>query len=118
MPTHTEISPIHLSELGEFEEAMEEYRTALQLNPRLVEARNGMAALMYKQGDVRGAIKELRVLLEFTPDNALVHLNMGTFLYSVGDLQAALDHYRKAATLAAGNPHALNWISYLEEQLR
>jgi len=77
-----------------------------------------MAALMYKQGDVRGAIKELQVLLELTPDNVLVHLNMGTFLYSAGDLQGAHYYYCRAATLNPGNPHALKCVSYVEERLR
>jgi Flp pilus assembly protein TadD len=74
--------------------------------------------LMYRQGNVQGAIRELEALAELTPNDLGVHLNMGAMLASAGEPQRALEHFRKAAILDPGNPHALNGMSQARKMLR
>lgn len=77
------------SNTGDADNAIEEYRTALQLNPNNIEAHLKMGFLLY---NVKGMFKEgmahLSEAIRLDPDNPRVHHDLGM----------ALLHQRKLET--------------------
>jgi len=59
------------------DEAMEEYRKALQRDPLLVDARNNLAVAYARQGRMAEAAAELQKVLAADPDNARARTNLG-----------------------------------------
>ena len=58
-----------LEEKGSSEEAIKEYRKALELNPKLVSARYNLALLLAKTGQNQEAARELQKFLKTAPDD-------------------------------------------------
>ena len=85
-----------LTEEGQYEEAIAEFRTALQLMPAMVGAQIGLGAALQGKGDLDGAISQYRLLLAQHPNDAGVHMNLGTVLQKQGNLDEAIAEYRIA----------------------
>jgi tetratricopeptide (TPR) repeat protein len=85
-----------LSRAGRQQEALEEYRRALAINPRSAEAHAGRGATLALLGrDVEGA-KELESALTLDPGYATAHLNLASLQASLGQNTQALAHYQMA----------------------
>ena len=68
------------TEAGETREAMAIYRALLAREPRHIRARNNLALLLEKSGDVDGALSELGKALGFDADNVSVLCNRAAIL--------------------------------------
>src|SRR5688500_3037766 len=68
------------SDAGEAREAIAIYRALLAREPRHVRARNNLALLLEKSGDVDGALSELGKALGFDADNVSVLCNRAAIL--------------------------------------
>jgi len=91
---------------GDADNAIEEYRTALQLNPNNVEAHLKMGFLLY---NVKGMFKEgmahLSEAIRLDPDNPRVHHDLGMALLHQRKLDQAITHLSEALRRM---PHGLS----------
>ena len=85
-----------LRDKGQWDEAMAEYRKALQIKPDNAEAHNNLGNALYDKGQLDEAITEYRKALQIKPDYAEAHNNLGNALSEKGQLDEAMTEYRKA----------------------
>ena len=87
-----------------FDEAVLQWRKALELNPDDSKAHFNLGYSMFERGELDKAIEEYRRACELDPEDAVVHANLALALAQTGKLGEAIDHYRKALALNPGNP--------------
>ncbi len=80
-----------LLERGQTRSAIDELRTALQLDPGATDARYELARSLRESNDLAGAEAELKELLRQNPDFPDAHALLGTVLLEQGDNQAAIE---------------------------
>jgi Flp pilus assembly protein TadD len=87
-----------------FDEAVPQWRKALELNPEDSKAHFNLGYSMFERGELEKAIEEYRRACELDPEDAVVHANLALALAQTGKLDEAVDHYAKALGLNPGNP--------------
>jgi tetratricopeptide (TPR) repeat protein len=100
---------------GKLEEAITEYRKAIQVNPNNGTNYHSLGIALYEQGKLEEAITEYRKAIQLGPisntgslngyDNsgvAITHYSLGIALYKQGKLEEAIAEYRKAIQI---NPY-------------
>ncbi len=70
----------HLSKKGQHEEAITEFRAALDIDPQYYEAENNLALELQALGKTEEAEKTLRHLMESAPEHILAFTNLATLL--------------------------------------
>lgn len=95
-----------------YAEAMQSYRRALEIDPRHVNARNGLAAAYAGQGDVGAAIALWQALIAEqgdspNADSAYLLANLGYAYFLSGEHARAVPMLEKACVLDPLNP--LDW---------
>jgi tetratricopeptide (TPR) repeat protein len=89
---------------GEAAAAEQEYKTALERDPRFIPAYVNLADLYRSQGRDREGEEKLRRALEIAPDAAEVHHSLGLLLVRTGRHQEALSALSRAVELAPQDP--------------
>lgn len=79
---------------GKLDEAMEEYRRALESNPRYEEALNNLGHALARKRRHAEAITYYEAALRVRPDHVEVHNNLGNALSELGRLEEAIAHYQ------------------------
>ncbi|MDQ2843798.1 MAG: tetratricopeptide repeat protein [Acidobacteriota bacterium] len=79
---------------GKLDEALQNYRAALQIEPANATARNSLAAVLMLQDRLPEAIEQLRATLTADPDYLNARYNLARALAAGGDLEAAALEYR------------------------
>ena len=87
---------LFLAGQGRRDEAIAQYREALEINPDYVQAHGNLGAALAQQGRVDEAIAEYRELLKISPRDAEAYCNLGLALASAGRLDEAAAEYREA----------------------
>ena len=97
------ISPLARCNLGialydknQPDEAITEYRKAIELNPDYTEAHYNLGFALYARRQPDEAIAEYRKALQIQPNLALVHNNLGVALQNKGQWDEAIAEYRQA----------------------
>ena len=67
-------------EKGEFKNARLEFKNAIQIDPKYVDAYEKLGETNLKIGDARGAFSAYSAVAELEPDNTAVQLKIATFL--------------------------------------
>jgi protein O-mannosyl-transferase len=93
---------------GKFDEAMNQLRTAVALDPRNPEAENDLGDALLQKGRVDEAIDHLRKSLKLNPDNLAAQSNLGEAFFQKGLVDDAIAQYRKALKIDAGNIEVLS----------
>jgi tetratricopeptide (TPR) repeat protein len=83
-------------ERGDLRQAESCYREALQLEPDLAEAHNGLGIALAQQGDLAGAEASFRQVVRLIPSAAQAHSNLGNVLKDQGRLAEAEACHREA----------------------
>jgi tetratricopeptide (TPR) repeat protein len=88
-------------------EAITEYRKAIELDPLYANPHNGLGLTLSDQGATEKAIAEYRKAIELDPLYANPHNNLGNVLSAQGKTEEAITEYRKAIELDPlyANPH-------------
>jgi protein O-mannosyl-transferase len=81
---------------GKNDEAMAEYRTALEITPGNAMAHNRLGLALETRGQADEAISHFRRALEIRPDYAEAYNNIGIVLANRGEGENAIAHFRKA----------------------
>jgi Flp pilus assembly protein TadD len=81
------------------EQAVDCYRRAIEANPELAIAWNGLAMALSQLGDLDGAIEAGRRLVELEPDDPLSHTSLSMFYQRKGMIPEAEDEKAIATRL-------------------
>ncbi|HET6277972.1 MAG TPA: tetratricopeptide repeat protein, partial [Candidatus Polarisedimenticolia bacterium] len=87
---------------GRVEEAREEYRRAIALNPRRLDPHNALAALAAQEGRWEAAVEHYLDLLEAAPDFVEARRNLGQAYLALGRREEARREWETAIHLAPG----------------
>ncbi len=81
---------------GSLEEAISEYRRAIEINPNSAWSHHNLAEVLVKQGALEEAVSEYRRAIEINPSFYGFYKSLGKALSQQGNTQAAEDAYRRA----------------------
>lgn len=102
-----------LSQTGEFEKAVDEYKKVLEIEPQDVDAMSNLGVAYYNLGQLDDAIGQYSKAIELAPDDADIHSNLAAAYvqqYQVSgtpdQLERALEEYQKAVKLKPDLPEA------------
>jgi tetratricopeptide (TPR) repeat protein len=85
---------------GRLDEAAAGYRAALEADPKLAIAWNGLAMVLDRQDDLDGAIEAAKQLVALEPGEALGHTSLSIFYQRKGMIAEAEDEKAIATRLA------------------
>jgi tetratricopeptide (TPR) repeat protein len=84
---------------GQINEAMEQYREVLRLDPNQEHANLDLGVALAMTGQLEEATNCFARALRNRPDWSGTHLNLGLALFELGDFSGALTHYAEAVRL-------------------
>jgi len=93
---------------GKYDEALQAYDNALQLDPRLADAWYDKGVVLNKQGKYDQAIAAYDEAIELNPEFAYAWCNKGDSLQKEGNYEDAIKAYDKAIELDPSDAYPLN----------
>ena len=84
-----------LARRGQLEDAILQYREALELTPDYPDARNNLGNALVKQGKLSSGIAQYAEALRLDPRNIKAHFNIAIAFTILGNDQEAIRHYRE-----------------------
>jgi Flp pilus assembly protein TadD len=87
----------YLSELGRFDEAIEQSNKFLKLKPKSAEAHNNLGNIFLRTGKTDQAIEQFRLAVKYEPSLAQGFFNLASALKKQGKPQDAVEYYKQAA---------------------
>ena len=99
---------------GMYDEAIIEYRKAIELNPNYTETHDNLGMAYGKKGMYDEAIIEYKKAIEINPDDNKAYNNLGVAYERKGMLDEAIDEYKKAIELNPNDaePHGNLGMAY------
>jgi tetratricopeptide (TPR) repeat protein len=97
-----------LRERGQYREAVNHFRRAVELKPDFIWAWVNMANIYTLGQDYRSAIPTFQRVLELDPNLAVAHNNLGCAYYNMGEVDSARAHYATALKLNSSYGEAWN----------
>ena len=94
----------YLTAMDRLEEALEEMKRALQLEPTSLVMNSFMGATLYFAGRYDEAIEQCRRTIEMDPNFAVAHWHVGLASEQKGMLDDAIAEFQVAITLSGGSP--------------
>jgi TolB-like protein/serine/threonine protein kinase/Tfp pilus assembly protein PilF len=94
----------YLTATGRFEEAVQEMKKALELEPTSLVMNTFMGATLYYAGRYDEAIDQCRRTIEMDPNFAVAHWHLGLAYEQKQVLDAATEEFKKAISLSGGSP--------------
>ncbi len=101
------------SSLGQFENAITEYKMAIWLDNLNIPAYRHLCKAYEDLGDYDNAIEVYKKLIQIMPNMPEFHSNLANILYIKGDVDGAVSHFQTAVTL---NP-SKEWTSVVNQTL-
>jgi predicted O-linked N-acetylglucosamine transferase (SPINDLY family) len=92
-----------LSDKGQLEESIAEYRQAIRLKPNYVEAHSNLGLALKKMNRLDEAVEAFRRAIGVNFNSSEAHNNLGNALKNKGRLDEAIAAYRQAVALNPGN---------------
>ena len=94
----------YLTATGRLEEALQEMRKALELEPASLVMNTFMGATLYYAGRYDEAIDQCRRTIQMDPNFAVAHWHLGLAYEQKQVLDAATEEFKKAISLSGGSP--------------
>jgi len=88
-----------LAAQGKTDEAIEQYRLAIQAQPDLAEAHFNLGNALYRTGKLDDAISEFQLAIQFKPAMAAAHFNLGAIYLAEGKRDLAITEFNEALRL-------------------
>ena len=101
-----------LADLGRKEEAIEQYRISVGINPDYDKPHLTLALALIDRGDLTGAIRELREVVRLRPRSPEHRNDLAVILTRNGQLDAAIAEYKEALRLDPYSELTLNNLGY------
>jgi tetratricopeptide (TPR) repeat protein len=101
-----------LEEKNKVQDAIDQYREAVRLDPRNAKAHYDLGTIIGKQGNYDEAISHLKIAAEIDSNNPLVHNNLGLALSFSGNYELAIDHFKEALRINPNYAGAKKNLSY------
>ncbi|MGH8369740.1 MAG: tetratricopeptide repeat protein, partial [Gammaproteobacteria bacterium] len=98
---HAILAQLH-AEHWEWQQAAQEFRIALRLDPNDATAHQWHAMYLWVTGDMQAALKEMRTAYELDPLSPIINIDLGAALQYAGDTDAAIAQFHTALGLAPG----------------
>ncbi len=89
---------------GRLEEAIQEMKKALELEPASLIMNTFMGATLYYAGRYDEAIDQCRRTIEMDPNFAVAHWHLGLAYEQQQNFDAAIEEFKKATSLSEGSP--------------
>lgn len=112
LPLYLVLGDIYKS-IGKINDAINEYRMMLWIDPGNINACKALCTLYEEQGDYDNAVTIYQKLIEMYPNEPVYYSNMANILYLKGKFDSAIAAYQTAITL---NPNK-NWTSVIAQTL-
>lgn len=90
--------------LGLYEEAIENYEKAIELNPDDASAYYNLGIALYQLGLHKEAIKNYKKAIELNPDNGDYYFNLGFAQRELGLNEEEIENFKKAIKLNPNKP--------------
>ena len=97
---------------GELDRAISEYKKAIELDPRYLEARMNLGIAHANKGMVDEAISELKRALTHSPNFVEAHINLGVIYGNNGKLDEAVSEFKHAIAIEPNHATAHNNIAF------
>src|SRR5947207_9471091 len=94
----------YLTAMGRLEEAVDDMKKALELEPASLVMNTFMGATLYYAGRYDEAIDQCRRTIQMDPNFAVAHWHLGLAYEQKQVLDAATEEFTKAISLSAGSP--------------
>src|SRR5438093_2780756 len=94
----------YLTAAGRLEEAVQEMKKALELEPASLVMNTFMGATLYYAGRYEEAIDQCRRTIQMDPNFAVAHWHLGLAYEQKQVLDAATEEFKKAISLSGGSP--------------
>jgi tetratricopeptide (TPR) repeat protein len=107
---HYDLS-VALDEKGRRNEAIDEYRAVLKIQPGMARAHLNLGADLDKAGQADEAMLQYQEVIRLEPGNAKAHNNLGVALFGQGKTDEATKEFQDAARLAPDNAHIRNILA-------
>jgi tetratricopeptide (TPR) repeat protein len=104
-----------------FDEAIAQYRKALEIKPNYVEAQNNLGVAYFRLGDLDKALAAYQKTIEIKPDYARGYFNVGSVYLQQGKMVEATASFEKALEINPkyGEAHYyLAWIDYKKKDYK
>lgn len=98
---------------GRLDEAAQNYRQAIAINPNFAEAFNNLGNVLRKQGLFEDAEHNLKQAILKKPELANAYYNLGSIFYDQGRLSEAEENFNKALALKSDLPEAHVYLGNL-----
>jgi protein O-mannosyl-transferase len=102
---HNNLGNAYLS-VGLFDKAIEQYQTALSLNPNYTRAHNNLGNAYQYKGLFDKAIEQYQKALSLKPDYIEAYINLGVMYQSKGLFDKAIEQYQTALSLKPDHAEA------------
>ncbi len=102
-----------LLQKGQIEDAMVQYRKAVEIYPDFVDAHTNLGTALLQSGHAEEAIAEYQKVLALSPDSAKAHFNLGDAFVRAKQVDLAVAQYQRAADIDPDYAEAhynLGWI--------
>ena len=97
-----------LAKLGQFPQAIDSFRIALEIRPRYPNALLNLGNTFRRSGQLPDAIKTYETAIALSPEDADIHYNLAGAYESLGELEKAIGSYRTAISGRTNFPQAWN----------
>ncbi|SHJ79695.1 Tfp pilus assembly protein PilF [Desulfatibacillum alkenivorans DSM 16219] len=102
---------------GRYDQAIEEFRKTLEINPSYLKARFNLAASLKRLGRLDQALAELQKGLLLPDYKVRTHCKIGALLVDMGRFKEALQHFSMARDLAPNDSNVYNNLGMLSLKL-
>jgi len=92
------------AKLGNWDEAIRDYRRALQIAPGQPDVMNNLGFALAKEKQFADAATNFQAVLKLEPASADAHNNLASVLFAEGQYEQAAEHFRAALQLSPRNP--------------
>lgn len=91
---------------GQYEKALELFRSAIDMEPSLTEAYNNLGLTYTEMNEEKKAVEAFKKAIELSPELAAAYNNLGYVFYRLGSFQEAIEMYNEAIGRSANNGSA------------